>query len=136
MVLGVLGELYASLGEDELAAATVYTSAVRAHAGGHRATFEGQTRTLAIMLARVGQNDGALLLDAWADLHDVPHSLGHDLEVDTTAVLDRLRDAQSRSNATKTPPVPRRSTGPRSSRSRERASTPSTRQRKRSTIVV
>ncbi len=96
VVLGVLGELYANLGEDELAAAAVCTSVARAHAGGHRSMFEGQVRTLAVMFARVGQNDGALLLDAWADLHDVPHSWGRAFQFDAAAVLDRLRDTQSR----------------------------------------
>jgi predicted ATPase/class 3 adenylate cyclase len=94
VVLGVLGGLYTNLGEHELAAAIVYTSAARADAGGHRATSETGTRALAILLARVGQDEGALLLDAWADLHDVPAAWGTPWE-DTTA-LDRLRDAQSK----------------------------------------
>ncbi len=42
----------------------------------------------------MGRDECALLLDAWADRHDVPAAWGTPWE-DTTA-LDRLRDAQSR----------------------------------------
>jgi len=94
VVLGVLGGHYTILGEYELAAATVYTAAARADAGGHRANFESATRPLAILFARMGRDECALLLDAWADRRDVPAAWGTSWE-DTTA-LDRLRDAQSR----------------------------------------